>query len=633
MRIPILGGLRLLWIGLSLSLGATLADGQDNTARLRVNNPGSLRLREQEEVETIPPARTLPVTTPERSDESGDSGPPAEAISFQGIEVGTATTDDLVSAWGPPLKVVQNKTTVQHIYALQPFERVDVTLFHDRVMSISVEFKKSLAFDAIAKELQLTDFEPVEVLSADGKIVGLSYPERGVSFGLVGGKGEAVSHLVFDAPDAQPFVLRARQRAVDHYAGCLHDAAAALQLDPKSAEAHGLRAQVLLKLGRAREALEVARAALRLAPHDPAYRLLESDALMQLGEYAQAVEATQQAIADSSEKPQWKARAVFQLGEQVAAGPKRDYRLALDYHLQALEQAQALAGSSEPDVAREASDVLFEAHLAAARDIAWGNWKSKNTVVSKWLEKAGAIAEKRQGGRRQRLDDTIKLCRQALDAYVGLEGQLDPADWIDFLDRATRERLASADDPFFQQHLKWELGSAQYDAMQIYQHRGDAKAALKFGQLAVKQLDQVIDARKDSLVDTYLVGRLYFRLGSIEAIAGKNHKSAVAWFDKALPVLSRPMPTSAWADPGRQGETLVSMSVSYWATGEHEKALQLTQQGLEWMQQAVKEGILDQQALAVPYTNLGSMHSFLGDKQRAKNFAELADRIKQNQIR
>ncbi len=163
---------------------------------------------------------------------------------------------------------------------------------------------------------------------------------------------------------------------------------------------------------------------------------------------------------------------------------------------------------------------------------------------------------------------------------MGLEGQLDPADWIDFLDRATRERLASADDPFFQQRLKWELGSAQYDALQIYQHRGDAKAALKYGQLAATQLEQVIDARKDSLVDTYLVGRLYFRLGSIEAIAGKNHKAAIAWFDKALPVLSRPMPTSAWADPGRQGETLVSMSVSYWATGEHEKALQLTQQGL-----------------------------------------------------
>ena len=35
------------------------------------------------------------------------------------------------------------------------------------------------------------------------------------------------------------------------------------------------------------------------------------------------------------------------------------------------------------------------------------------------------------------------------------------------------------------------------------------------------------------------------------------------------------------------------MGVSYWETGQRQKAVELTQKGIKWMEQAVKQGTLD----------------------------------------
>ena len=91
-----------------------------------------------------------------------------------------------------------------------------------------------------------------------------------------------------------------------------------------------------------------------------------------------------------------------------------------------------------------------------------------------------------------------------------------------------------------------------------------------------------------------------------------------------VPLLERPIPTAALANLGRHGESFVSMGVSYWDTGNHDEALRLTAEGIKLMQQAVKDGTLEEEALHVPYTNLATMHRFLGDDEQADAFGELA---------
>ena len=85
--------------------------------------------------------------------------------------------------------------------------------------------------------------------------------------------------------------------------------------------------------------------------------------------------------------------------------------------------------------------------------------------------------------------------------------------------------------------------------------------------------------------------------------------------------------TQAEADAGVQGERFVSMGVSHWETGAHEKALELTEYGLEIIQQAVKNGSVSSQSLAVPFGNLAAMHSHVGNLDQAQKYATLAARL------
>ena len=207
-------------------------------------------------------------------------------------------------------------------------------------------------------------------------------------------------------------------------------------------------------------------------------------------------------------------------------------------------------------------------------------------------------------------DLLFRVHARTLAAYVGLRGELDPeAEAKAVLDAGGR-MIAAAHDPNRQAQLQWELGMALYDAVQIAQLRTDHAAALRYGETAAEYLAKANEA-KPSPSTAFLLGRLYFRLGAIHAMRDADHKAAVAWFDKALPLLDRPSPSDVAADLGRHGEAFVSMGVSYWEVGQRQKAVELTQQGIRWMEQAVQQNGLDRSAMAVPYGNLAAMHRAL----------------------
>ncbi len=173
---------------------------------------------------------------------------------------------------------------------------------------------------------------------------------------------------------------------------------------------------------------------------------------------------------------------------------------------------------------------------------------------------------------------------------------------------------------------------ALYDAVQIYQMRSDHDTAQKYAEAAVEYLEQGYQ-RKQSLTGAYVLGRLYFRLGAIQAIRNQYHEQAVVWFEKAAPLLMKSLPPEAAADLGRQGEIFISMGVSYWETKQQAKALKLTQHGIALLEKAHQQGLIEQSALVIPYSNLAAMHRQLGSIEDADRYQKMAAKIKDSQVK
>src|SRR5690606_22176352 len=96
--------------------------------------------------------------------------------------------------------------------------------------------------------------------------------------------------------------------------------------------------------------------------------------------------------------------------------------------------------------------------------------------------------------------------------------------------------------------------------------RGITKHALPNATLTASYLEAGAKDRHGSPDDVFQLGRLYYRIGSLHAVQRSDHKTAVSWYEKAVPLLDRPLPATSRDQQGRYGEWLVSMGISYWET-------------------------------------------------------------------
>ena len=287
-----------------------------------------------------------------------------------------------------------------------------------------------------------------------------------------------------------------------------------------------------------------------------------------------------------------------------------------------------MAASKQIAQRRAAKQLLVEAHLAVAYDIGWGRWQQKGRVVPKWIDHAAVFADDLSRTERAGAEARLQVYIGGLAALAGVAEPPDASKWIDGTRQLGRKLYDAAQDPDYRAHLAWQLGLALSDAVEIETARGRSDDAHTLGSLAASLMEEGQAVAGELPTYHYQRGRLYYRLGLAYALARGDHAQAVVWFDRAAPLLERPVPIAA-VDSGTQGETFVSMAVSYWDQQKRQEALRLTSQGLKLMEQAVGDGAMEATALAIPYNNLSAMHEALGDSEQAQWCADLASRYEQ----
>jgi tetratricopeptide (TPR) repeat protein len=559
----------------------------------------------------------------------------AEAVHFNGIQPGGSTRDELTDKWGPPKELKKTGATTRYIYAVDPFEQVIVSVHGDRVAGIAIYLKKPLASRPLAEQLQLDDCQPIIIADAQGKPLGEGFPEHGVMFAFSSSMGAGhAQQIVLEPIDAQAFLLRAESRIKPLPAHALADAEYASQLDPKIPAAHALQAQALERLGRPGAACVAAEEAMRLDPKRKDLRFLVARLEIESGNHQAAARIMQRMLTQQPLPPLMEARAYQLWGDCLSQPRDNDFSQAIEHHQHAIRLAEPLAGDRSPATSRAAKILLVEAHMAVARDIALGSWAHKNQAALKWLGRARMMAEELTS--KDEVDETLllKVYETAMLVLAAAPGKTPAADWIAGLKRLGAERIAAADEAAYRGAIQWRLGLALADAVAIERAAGRDSDALRLGEEAAKLL-----ADAETTIDTpdrdARAGMLYYRLGALEAIERGNHRAAVAWYDKALPLIqsapavkaAKAAKAASAADLERHGDMLVSMAVSYWETGAKEQAVRLSQQGAKSIEDAVDAGSVPRTALAVPYSNLASMLSQQGDATLAGHYAELAARV------
>lgn len=586
----------------------------------------------------VDPANPATPAVPEDSlvpspENAANQLPQPEAASFAGVTPGETTIQQVEEAWGTPTEVVRQDGLVIHRYKIDPFERIEVVFSAEKVATIIVRLEGSLPADRLSQELKIDDVMPVFVSGELGEILGQAFPERGVLFAFdqkattTAGPANPVTEIVLEPLGPDPFVLRAESRLDSHFEENLRDLELAIQYAPNHVRAHWLYARVLCAVGRTDDAVVAIQKAIQLDGQNSQYRVTYAQILDQLGDTTESINQAKAAVEQSEKRPHIKARAQCLLGDLLNAAPTPDMAKALEYHTAAIKTAEPLLGNRHPAIRKIAKEVMIDAHLGAASDIAWGSWSNKGKAVTRWTELAAAFAEEfiaNDGGTEEH---RFRVAARALAAYVGAVGELDPTEWAEESTRVGDLLIQQAADPTVRQQLAWETGMAAFNAVQVYQARGDQDASLKYGEIAAAYLEAGRLASEPE--QSYLLGRLHFRLGTIHALAKNDHVTAVTCYDHARDLFNQPVPNQPAVETGQQGEAYVSMGVSYWEVGRKDEAVNLTEQGVEMVKQAVEAGAMPQSSLVVPYENLANMQRYEGQTNAAAMTQQLADAIKE----
>ncbi|MDR0337804.1 MAG: hypothetical protein LBI18_12010 [Planctomycetaceae bacterium] len=583
------------------------------------------------EPETIKPQ---PVADPSTTDHQDIDPyhPPVRTAAFQGVIPGETTLRHLSELWGEPLQ----KTTVDnlpaHLYSTEILNHIEVIFKDQIVKSIVVQLDEPFPEEQVREVLktELLKSKPVLIPDETGTIIGEVFPEKGVLFLFASSDSDGllVKQIGIEPVSSEPFVLRAEATLNDQPSEALRDLRDAIRVNPEDAKAFWLLAQIEIMSGNVDAALIHAERSIKLDERRPAYHLTYVQALVRMNRIEEAKLYLEETIGICDRYPHEKARALSMLGDLYRTSQNPDYEIAIECHSDAIRLAMNLIDSDNQTIRQTAKDVLFEAHLGAARDVAWGRWDKKKESINKWISRAKEITKDIEmiAAKRFSNEYPFKIAVCVLAAQVGLPEQEDMEIYIDDVINTGNDLIESTRDPILQRKYQWETSLSLYDAVQIFQLRKNYSAALKYGEMTADYMEAGIKDRKSD-TDFYLLGRLYFRLGAIHAIGNQNHRAAIEWFDLAKPVFEKLLPKINPEALGRLGETLVSMGVSYWMTDQRDEAIRLTERGLKQIERGVKNKMIDESALSIPYSNLANMYRETGKADIAERYSKLAANI------
>ena len=207
--------------------------------------------------------------------------------SFQDLTPGESQRSDVLEKLGEPEEIVTTHGE-ELIFKVGPFPSVRISLVDDNVTSIAIQLAEPTKRSDVIKELNLGEFEPVDIRDEDQRRLGTVFPERGLMFAFHPEPGpeneERVTQVILERISVEPFLLRVQQTPEQLIAERLGTLRTVQQLVPDDPEAYAIAARIDRDCGRLEAAREGVARAVGIATEKTSYDLLLADVYHRLGQ-------------------------------------------------------------------------------------------------------------------------------------------------------------------------------------------------------------------------------------------------------------------------------------------------------------------------------------------------------------
>lgn len=619
-------------ISSSSTSGSTASTG---TAKTDSTINSTTALQNPQKGEVVQPLK--PTADPHNGSSADLESVHLQSAAFLGIRPGTSTFEDVAQKLGAPQKVTQLGQKTAQLYSIDEMSHVEVLINEDVVESIEVVFGDAYPVEQVRETFasELKKIRPVSFADEKGDVIGLMFPEKGVTLVYApsqepGVPSQMVQKLVILPILAEPFIIRARGYQDESPSATITDLKWALSFSPNNPEVFWLLAQIELQVGDVYDALKHCERAIELNQSQLQYHITLAKVLIALNQYEEAQQYLEELLPLCDRFVHHKAVVHCLLGEVIRDRTKNCEK-AYEHHKASLDLAVPLREHPNQTIQSIARESLVNAQLGIVKDIAQGNWENKDVAIDKWLLsvkemlKDPPIASKKQLVREYAF--RIAMVQLTVQAPNLESLTLEQAIQESIL--TAQELINVADDPLCIRKTQWDLGLALFETVQVFQRTKQYSLALKYGEATVDLMEQGIEGRTGEW-DYYALARLYLRMGAVHATGMKNYKAAVVWFDRARPLFEDIANQLGTEESGKIGEMLVLMGVSYWETDQQKEAVRLSEEGLGKIQQAVDQGLLDSRKLLAPYMNLETMYGKLDQKDKAAIYAQKAALLRES---
>ena len=126
------------------------------------------------------------------------------------------------------------------------------------------------------------------------------------------------------------------------------------------------------------------------------------------------------------------------------------------------------------------------------------------------------------------------------------EGKIDSVPWARMALQMGKPLIAAADDPWTKLALQWELGVALSDGLAADELRGAVQHAMPNTALTITYFEAGAKGRRETPDDAFPPGLAVLSpWARCTRCRRSDHKTAVAWYEKAYPLLDRPIPPTS----------------------------------------------------------------------------------------